>query len=95
MRTAVSSESATCSRGRRPATRAGDGRSRQPTSRPKKSHLSKDYWPERVGGRHFSVANVLHVDGHASTRAPDEIDPRIRDFHEAFWRPRHDHRSRY
>jgi prepilin-type N-terminal cleavage/methylation domain-containing protein/prepilin-type processing-associated H-X9-DG protein len=56
---------------------------------------SKDYWPERLGDRHFGVANVLHVDGHVSTRAADEIDPRISDFHEAFWRPTRDHRSRF
>lgn len=56
---------------------------------------AKDFWPQRVGDRHVGVANVLHVDGHVSTRASDEIDPRIRDYHEAFWRPTRDHRSRF
>jgi prepilin-type N-terminal cleavage/methylation domain-containing protein/prepilin-type processing-associated H-X9-DG protein len=56
---------------------------------------SKDYWPQRVGDRHFRLANVLHVDGHVSTLAPDEIDPRVPALHEAFWRPTRDHRSRF
>jgi prepilin-type N-terminal cleavage/methylation domain-containing protein/prepilin-type processing-associated H-X9-DG protein len=55
---------------------------------------SKDYWPERVGDRHRSVANVLHVDGHVSTRTAGDVDPRIRDLHEAFWRPTLDRRSK-
>lgn len=56
---------------------------------------SKDYWPHRVGDRHFRLSNVLHVDGHVSTLAPDEIDPRVPGLHEAFWRPTRDHRSRF
>jgi prepilin-type processing-associated H-X9-DG protein len=55
---------------------------------------SKDYWPERVGDRHVGIANVLHVDGHVSLRVAAEIDPRIRDFHEAFWRPARDRVNR-
>jgi hypothetical protein len=27
------------------------------------------------------------MDGHTETRDPAEIDPRIRSFHEKFWRP--------
>lgn len=56
---------------------------------------SKDYWPQRVGDRHFGLSNVLHVDGHVSTVAPEEIDPRVPGLHEAFWRPARDHRSRF
>lgn len=56
---------------------------------------SKDYWPQRIGDRHFRLSNVLHVDGHVSTLAPEEIDPRVPALHEAFWRPARDHRSRF
>jgi len=56
---------------------------------------SKDFWPQRVGDRHFRLANVLHFDGHVSTVAPDEIDPRVPAIHELFWRPSRDHRSRF
>jgi prepilin-type processing-associated H-X9-DG protein len=56
---------------------------------------SKDYWPQRVGDRHVRLTNLLHVDGHVSTLAPDEVDPRVPSLHEAFWRPTRDHRSRF
>lgn len=56
---------------------------------------AKDYWPHRVGDRHFRLANLLHVDGHVSTLAAEDCDPRIPALHEALWRPVRDQQSRF
>jgi len=44
-------------------------------------------WDEMVAPRHFGLLNVLYEDGHVDTRAPEEIDPRITEFHDRFWWP--------
>ena len=32
-------------------------------------------------------ANMLFTDGHAQTRLPQNVDPRVTDLHELYWRP--------
>ena len=55
---------------------------------------AKDFWPTRAGDRHFGTLNVLTVDGRVDVAAPEEIDPRIRELHEQYWRPTRDYESR-
>lgn len=49
-----------------------------------------DIYEEQVAPRHYGRVNVLHVDGHTSTRPPDEIDPSDPQLHDEFWKPYRD-----
>jgi prepilin-type N-terminal cleavage/methylation domain-containing protein/prepilin-type processing-associated H-X9-DG protein len=51
---------------------------------------ARDNWPRHHAPRHTEAINVLFMDGHAETRDPGEIDPRIRPIHEKLWRPTDD-----
>ncbi len=48
---------------------------------------ARDNWLKHSAPRHSEAINVLYMDGHAESRDPAEIDPRIRAFHEKYWRP--------
>ena len=48
---------------------------------------AQDIWDELVAPRHFGLLNVLYEDGHVEIHAPEEIDPRITEFHDRFWWP--------
>ena len=48
---------------------------------------SRDVWLKHSAPRHGEAINVLFTDGHTESRDPGEIDPRIRAFHEKYWRP--------
>jgi prepilin-type N-terminal cleavage/methylation domain-containing protein/prepilin-type processing-associated H-X9-DG protein len=48
---------------------------------------ARDNWLKHAAARHSATINVLFMDGHTETLDPAEIDPRIRPFHEKYWRP--------
>ena len=48
---------------------------------------ARDNWLKHSAPRHDGTLNVLFMEGHTETRDPAEIDPRIRAYHEKFWRP--------
>jgi prepilin-type N-terminal cleavage/methylation domain-containing protein/prepilin-type processing-associated H-X9-DG protein len=48
---------------------------------------ARDNWPRHHAPRHTNAINVLFMDGHTDSIDPDEIDPRIRAYHEKLWRP--------
>jgi prepilin-type N-terminal cleavage/methylation domain-containing protein/prepilin-type processing-associated H-X9-DG protein len=47
-------------------------------------------WPDMVAPRHAGLLNVLYADGHIESKTPDEIDPRVTELHDRWWRPRRD-----
>ncbi len=46
-----------------------------------------DNWDLRHAARHTGMLCALYGDGSTTTLNPEEIDPRIRKFHEDYWRP--------
>jgi prepilin-type N-terminal cleavage/methylation domain-containing protein/prepilin-type processing-associated H-X9-DG protein len=48
---------------------------------------ARDNWLKHSAPRHSEAINVLFMDGHTESRDPTEIDPRVRRFHEQYWRP--------
>ncbi|MCA9187644.1 MAG: DUF1559 domain-containing protein [Pirellulaceae bacterium] len=48
---------------------------------------AKDLWPEQMAARHTDLLNVLYEDGHVATETPEDIDPRVKQLHDQFWRP--------
>jgi prepilin-type N-terminal cleavage/methylation domain-containing protein/prepilin-type processing-associated H-X9-DG protein len=51
---------------------------------------ARDNWPKHHAARHSDAINVVFMDGHSDTLNPDEIDPRVRYWHEKYWRPMND-----
>jgi prepilin-type N-terminal cleavage/methylation domain-containing protein/prepilin-type processing-associated H-X9-DG protein len=54
---------------------------------PQTSAVDLPFWPERVAERHSETLNVLYFDGHVESKTADDIDPRIFEIHERYWRP--------
>lgn len=50
------------------------------------SELRTD-WPSLQAPRHFVRENVTFADGHASSYAPNKIDPQFCDYYVRYWRP--------
>lgn len=48
---------------------------------------ARDVWHDEVAPRHQGTLNMLFTDGHAQTRLPQNVDPRVTDLHELYWRP--------
>jgi prepilin-type processing-associated H-X9-DG protein len=51
---------------------------------------ARDNWLKMRAPRHADAINVVFMDGHSDTLNPDEIDPRVRYWHEEYWRPMND-----
>jgi prepilin-type N-terminal cleavage/methylation domain-containing protein/prepilin-type processing-associated H-X9-DG protein len=51
---------------------------------------ARDNWLKHRAPRHSDAINLLFMDGHTDTLNPDDIDPRVRNWHEEFWRPMND-----
>jgi prepilin-type N-terminal cleavage/methylation domain-containing protein/prepilin-type processing-associated H-X9-DG protein len=41
----------------------------------------------RVAPRHSDTLNVLYFDGHVESKVAEDIDPRVLEIHERYWRP--------
>jgi prepilin-type N-terminal cleavage/methylation domain-containing protein/prepilin-type processing-associated H-X9-DG protein len=51
---------------------------------------ARDNWLKLHAPRHSGAINVLFMDGHTDTMNPEQLDPRIRHWHEEYWRPTND-----
>ena len=48
---------------------------------------ARDNWQRHSAPRHDGTLNVLFMDGRTETHDPVNIDPRVRAYHEKYWRP--------
>lgn len=50
----------------------------------------KDFWPEEMAPCHDSMLHALYGDGHVDLHRPNNIDPRVLEYHDKYWRPYRD-----